>query len=71
MRHLNEQERIAHRRLAKRILSDLKSELGEGIKKAEEVAATTSRAISEAVKAYGADALWLKSYMIRIRKGVE
>lgn len=69
MKHLSETELIAHRRLAKGLVSDLKAWRGECTRTAEECSQEATRRIREAVRCHGADPLWLKSFMVRIQDG--
>lgn len=69
MRHLSEAEMIAHRRLAKELVRDLNDWRTLTTRTAEECASEATKRIRDAVRRRGADALWLKSMMIRIQDG--
>lgn len=69
MKHLTEQEMMAHRRVAKTLVSDLKDWRTLTPRTAEECASEATKRIREAVRLHGADPLWLKSMMIRIQDG--
>lgn len=71
MRNLNEQERIAARRIARNLLDDLKSKPWYRPKNEAECSAELSKELKAASVKYGIDQLWIKAFMMRIQRGIE
>lgn len=70
MKEITEQDRIIARRIAKALVEELKATLSGGGMKQEECSQRISEAIQLEVRNSGLNPLLLKSFMLRIQRGI-
>lgn len=70
MKEITEQDRIIARRIAKALVEELKATLSGGGMKQEECSQRISEAIQREVRNSGLNPLLLKSFMLRIQRGI-